>query len=347
MWDEAVELGYQGPTTIRSGARSVSTTSRRPGRATSAPIARARMMYQHHATYLRVARPDRVVGAQQRRLEDGSYKRARLGAKALGIYARFERRFFGGAETVRARDPGHKTGSSGNDASSAFSDGRRDPRLILDVRRRLRRSSCAVVRAAPPRRVARRPIPFIHLVRRSRTEGAVSSAAREIVAAGRSAALSRRLHGPAALGGRRGGFSRGEHSMGRRARAVLGAEGPRGLVCTSPRVPRRESRPAESVIEMRPGPSRRRPARLVTALDPNAGLAVALGPSRGARSVGASGGSAVEPGSVRWRALEPMARWSPSSLISCVDTCPQCLTQGAAPSSGRFEESAPREWFPG
>ena len=58
----------------------------------------------------------------QRRLEDGSYSRARLEAKAFGVFAKIEKRFFGGAETVRSWvDPGHKTGTSANDASRARS----------------------------------------------------------------------------------------------------------------------------------------------------------------------------------------------------------------------------------
>lgn len=126
MWDEAVELGYQGPKTIPQwgsiGEYHLEETW--PGNIPP-QIARARMMYQHHATLSYGLARGRIGWWErraQRRLEDGSYKRARLEAKAFGIFARFERRFFGGAETVRSWvDPGHKTGSSGNDASKARS----------------------------------------------------------------------------------------------------------------------------------------------------------------------------------------------------------------------------------
>ena len=54
----------------------------------------------------------------QRRLEDGSYTSARLEAKAFGAYAKLSRRLFGGVDTVRSWvDPGHKTGTAGNEAS--------------------------------------------------------------------------------------------------------------------------------------------------------------------------------------------------------------------------------------
>ena len=126
MWDEAVELGYQGPKTIPQwgsiGEYHLEETW--PGNIPP-QIARARMMYQHHATLSYGLARGRIGWWErraQRRLEDGSYKRARLEAKAFGIFARFERRFFGGAETARSWvDPGHKTGSSGNDASKARS----------------------------------------------------------------------------------------------------------------------------------------------------------------------------------------------------------------------------------
>lgn len=124
MWDEAVELGYEGPRTIPQwgsiGEYHLEETW--PGNIPPR-IGRARMMYQHHAT-LSYGLARGKIGwwerRAQRRLEDGSYLRARLEAKAFGIFARVEKRLFGGAETVRSWvDPGHRTGTGGNDASRA------------------------------------------------------------------------------------------------------------------------------------------------------------------------------------------------------------------------------------
>lgn len=124
MWDEAVELGYQGPRTIPEwgsiGEYHLEETW--PGNIPPA-VARARMMYQHHAT-LSYGLARGKVGwwerRAQRRLEDGSYRRARLEARAFSTYARVERKLFGGVDTVRSWvDPGHRTGTAGNKASSA------------------------------------------------------------------------------------------------------------------------------------------------------------------------------------------------------------------------------------
>ncbi|MEL6430285.1 MAG: radical SAM protein [Planctomycetota bacterium] len=124
MWDEAVDLGYQGPRTIPEwgsiGEYHLEETW--PGNI-PAKIAKARMMYQHHAT-LSYGLARGKIGwwerRAQRRLEDGSYLKARLEAKAFGAFAKVERRLFGGVDTVRSWvDPGHKTGTAGNKASKA------------------------------------------------------------------------------------------------------------------------------------------------------------------------------------------------------------------------------------
>ena len=126
MWDESVELGYQGPTSIPQwgsiGEYHLEETW--PGNIPPS-VAEARKMYQHHAT-LSYGLARGKIGwwerRAQRRLEDGSYQRARWEARAFGAYAKVSRRLFGGVDTVRSWvDPGHKTGTSANAASKASS----------------------------------------------------------------------------------------------------------------------------------------------------------------------------------------------------------------------------------
>lgn len=124
MWDESIELGYEGPRTIPEwgsiGEYHLEETW--PGNIPPA-VAKARMMYQHHAT-LSYGLARGKIGwwerRAQRRLEDGSYRTARLEAKAFGAYAKVSKRLFGGVDTVRSWvDPGHRTGTQGNSASKA------------------------------------------------------------------------------------------------------------------------------------------------------------------------------------------------------------------------------------
>jgi len=126
MWDEAIALGYEGPRTIPEwgsiGEYHLEETW--PGNIPPT-VAEARKMYQHYATLsYGLARGRIGWGARraQRRLEDGSYQRGRIEAKAFGAYSKVSRKLFGGADTIRSWvDPGHKTGTAGNKASKSRS----------------------------------------------------------------------------------------------------------------------------------------------------------------------------------------------------------------------------------
>ncbi len=92
MWDEAVELGYQGPQTIPEWGSigEYHMTETWPGNIPS-KVERARRMYQHFVT-LSYGNVRGKVGwwerRAQRRLEDGSYRNARWEARAFHLYHR-------------------------------------------------------------------------------------------------------------------------------------------------------------------------------------------------------------------------------------------------------------------
>jgi anaerobic magnesium-protoporphyrin IX monomethyl ester cyclase len=124
MWDQAIELGYEGPATLPEwgsiGEYHLEETW--PGNIPPS-VGDARMMYQHYAT-LSYGLARGKVGwwerRAQKRLEDGTFLQGRLEAKAFSLYNRLCKKVFNQEETVRSWvDPGHKTGTSGNARSKA------------------------------------------------------------------------------------------------------------------------------------------------------------------------------------------------------------------------------------
>ena len=126
MWDQAIELGYEGPTTLREwgsiGEYHLEETW--PGNIPPR-VAEARKMYQHYVTLdYGLARGKRGWWEKraQRRLADGSFMKSSgsVEARAFDVYHRVSKKLFGGTDTVRSFvDPGHKTGTAGNKASKA------------------------------------------------------------------------------------------------------------------------------------------------------------------------------------------------------------------------------------
>lgn len=124
MFDQAVELGYQPPTDLVEwgsiGEYHLEETW--PGKI-PAHVAEARKMYQHYVTLdYGLARGKRGFWERRagRRLRDGSYlsKAGRLEARAFDVYNRVEKKIVPRAETTRTFiDPGHKTGTAGNERS--------------------------------------------------------------------------------------------------------------------------------------------------------------------------------------------------------------------------------------
>ncbi len=121
MWDEALALGYQGPTSLRDWGSLGEYHLEETWKGNIPPrIAEARKMYQHYVTLsYGLARGKRGWWERraQKRLEDGSFLKA-IGsaeARAFDVYNRVSRKLFGGKETIRSFvDPGHKTGTGAN-----------------------------------------------------------------------------------------------------------------------------------------------------------------------------------------------------------------------------------------
>jgi hypothetical protein len=126
MWDQAIELGYEGPTTLPEwgsiGEYHLEETW--PGNIPES-VGRARMMYQHYATLnWGLAQPKRGFweNRAQQRLIDGSYIKGGLEAKAFSVYNRVRKKLSKAVEGPRSWvDPGHKTGTEGNERSGAKS----------------------------------------------------------------------------------------------------------------------------------------------------------------------------------------------------------------------------------
>ncbi|MFT4539796.1 MAG: anaerobic magnesium-protoporphyrin IX monomethyl ester cyclase [Planctomycetota bacterium] len=126
MWDQAIELGYQGPTSLREwgsiGEYHLEETW--PGNIPPR-VAEARKMYQHYVTLsygLARGKMGWWEKRAQKRLENGSYIHSvgSVEARVFDVYSRVSKKFFGQKETVRSWvDPGHKTGTAGNKNSKA------------------------------------------------------------------------------------------------------------------------------------------------------------------------------------------------------------------------------------
>ena len=122
MWDQAVELGYQPPTNIREwgsiGEYHLEETW--PGKIPP-EVAEARKLYGHFVTLdYGLARGKRGFWEKraERRLKEGNFKYGLLEARLFDVYNRIERKLFPREEVSRSWvDPGHKTGTSGNEAS--------------------------------------------------------------------------------------------------------------------------------------------------------------------------------------------------------------------------------------
>jgi len=124
MWDEATALGYQGPRTLREWGSIGEYHLEETWKGNISPrVAEARKMYQHYVTLsygLARGKKGWWERRAQRRLEDGSFVRpvGSVEARAFDVYNRLTKRLFGQAETIRSWvDPGHKTGTGGNEHS--------------------------------------------------------------------------------------------------------------------------------------------------------------------------------------------------------------------------------------
>lgn len=126
MWDQAIELGYEGPKSLREwgsiGEYHLQETWK--GNIPST-VAEARKMYQHYVTLAYgLARGKIGVWEKraQKRLADDSYRKrsGSIEARVFDVYSRVTKKVFGSKEVVRSFvDPGHKTGAGSNDHSTA------------------------------------------------------------------------------------------------------------------------------------------------------------------------------------------------------------------------------------
>ena len=125
MWDQAIELGYEGPKTLPEwgsiGEYHLEETW--PGNIPPR-VAEARMMYQHFATLnwglARGRRRGFWEKRAEKRLGDGSFVDGRLETRAFGIYNKLRRTLFKPDDLPRSWvDPGHKTGTAGNERSKS------------------------------------------------------------------------------------------------------------------------------------------------------------------------------------------------------------------------------------
>lgn len=124
MFDQAIELGYQAPQKLVDwgsiGEYHLEETW--PGKIPP-HVADARRMYQHYVTLdYGLARGKRGFWEKRagRRLADNSYysKGAKYEAKLFSLYNRIEKKLSKREEVSRSFvDPGHKTGTEGNEAS--------------------------------------------------------------------------------------------------------------------------------------------------------------------------------------------------------------------------------------
>ena len=125
MWEQAIKLGYEGPKTIPEwgsiGEYHLEETW--PGNIPPS-VTEARMMYQHFATLnWGLARGRRRGFWEKRaeeRLNDGSFVNGHLESKIFGLYNKVRRKLLRPDDLPRSWvDPGHKTGTAGNERSDA------------------------------------------------------------------------------------------------------------------------------------------------------------------------------------------------------------------------------------
>ena len=124
MWDQAIELGYEPPRHIEEwgsiGEYHLEETW--PGKIPP-HVAERRKLYQHYVT-LSYGLARGKVGwwekRARRRLEEGNFNLGLLEARAFDFYNRVEKKIFPRDELSRSWvDPGHKTGTAGNEASKS------------------------------------------------------------------------------------------------------------------------------------------------------------------------------------------------------------------------------------
>jgi len=122
MWDQAIGLGYQPPQKIQEwgsiGEYHLEETW--PGKIPP-HVAERRKLYQHYVT-LSYGLARGKVGwwekRARRRLEEGNFNLGLFEARAFDLFNRVERKIFPRVELSRSWvDPGHKTGTEGNQAS--------------------------------------------------------------------------------------------------------------------------------------------------------------------------------------------------------------------------------------
>ena len=97
MWDQAVEMGYKGPTSLPEwgsiGEYHLEETW--PGNIPES-VSEVRRKYQHYVTLSYGLARGRIGWWEKRaqaHLEDGSYKRRAWEAKAFGLHERLRRKF--------------------------------------------------------------------------------------------------------------------------------------------------------------------------------------------------------------------------------------------------------------
>ncbi len=124
MWDQAIELGYEGPKTLPEwgsiGEYHLEETW--PG-VIPERVKQMRMMYQHYATMSYGLARGRIGWWEkraQKRLATGSYVNGQFEARAFGLYNKVRKKLFNPTDVPRSWvDPGHKTGTEGNARSKA------------------------------------------------------------------------------------------------------------------------------------------------------------------------------------------------------------------------------------
>jgi radical SAM superfamily enzyme YgiQ (UPF0313 family) len=124
MWDQAIELGYQPPTHLEEwgsiGEYHLEETW--PGKIPP-NVAQMRKLYQHYVTLAYGLARGKVGWWERRaekRLRENDFRLGMFEARAFDVYNRVERKLFPRVEVSRSWvDPGHKTGTGGNAASSS------------------------------------------------------------------------------------------------------------------------------------------------------------------------------------------------------------------------------------
>ncbi len=144
MWDQATELGFEAPEELEHwgslGEYHLHETW--PGRI-PAEVSRVRRLYCHYQTLARglARQKDGLWEKLARwRLKSGNYSLGQAEAKLFDIFLRYYKRMNKSEEEISRSwvDPGHKTGTSGNELSESIDQGEVVSGVTLGDRARVR-----------------------------------------------------------------------------------------------------------------------------------------------------------------------------------------------------------------